>query len=630
MLLYSTNSLSNNDNAIFFDSLEIKKIIKQADNRKINRIYFSRNNEEFILLKIKKQWIPYNKFVLNIAFINETKKTINLKNIKLPKIKSDNNSKNFFDRGVFKYSENVFEEKINFILKDNLLSLLDIYDNYAFYEKWNNKDIETEKFYELLSSDKKIEGIEKTSFSQLAENTHKLVLNKGEAYFIKEQDLYVLTITTGGSKAVNRHYCNSTSQNIYNNLNQEYTSKPKLNTKNAFLSIIGFLIIVALFYVTINHIFGLVEIKDSFKIIGDETTLSQPWIYLLFSNFIFTYFFSLILTILLDLIFNKSKTNVKRLSMWFVGGQVRTTAMFLTGNYFISTVFWAYYLNKKSQIRVSSLVGSIGSIGLIKAILLLITGIIFLTPGTIYLSDSYLTTSESSIVFLLGWGGMLYLVFHDAAMSLIVFLPILQILYVKIKLNLVLKKNNSIDAIYSINNEVQFVKNSFNTIFKNKARLIRIFCLVFIMVFFEAIETSMIFQMVENYQQKYYINLSNLSAEANYWNFMELAGARFISSYVHHFPGLGLLPGQGLGITDQIMKNINEVIIAKQHHLNLDEFNLSFSNIEIYSKQVTFINRFLNFYLNKTLSLIITIGAIIAMFKRMIFNKSKVKIKGLI
>lgn len=84
---------------------------------------------------------------------------------------------------------------------------------------------------------------------------------------------------------------------------------------------------------------------------------------------------------------NKKRPNLQNIANFFVAGQLRSVAMMLTGQEIISMFIFGYYLVKKNEVRISSLVGSLATIHVLRAIITIAIGLPFMITGQVYISN---------------------------------------------------------------------------------------------------------------------------------------------------------------------------------------------------------------------------------------------------
>lgn len=595
----------------FFHEESLLKIIKQAEKSKINRIYYTTDSTEELIIKTQGKWVPVSKYHINLLLINEKKLSFG-SDVYFPIVKeqnkNDDNDVNYsLAEDAFVFKKDMTLEKIKLLLDEEIYVKYDQFSKYSFAKKKANVTGKNFSKFEKEILDDKFEmpGVPKKKVHKSGEFIFLETKSSNSTIQYSNESFDIITISNQGDFARSSQYTNSINNNVINNANDITNNSTKFTTKNIISSLVGFIIVIFLLYFTFNFIFSAEDLTQAFKILGDKVTWTHIWVYILILNFIITFFYTLFLMVTVSL-FSKKKMNWKNRWEMFMSIQLRQVAMFTTGNFVFATVIWGLYLNRRVGIRISALVGTLGVMNILKSMFQLATALIFLTPGTIYLSSMIDNSWTAVWIFVLGWGGLFWSSFHNVVTSLPIFIPFFQIMYIRSKLNITLRKNNSSDELVKVNSEIYFARAGFSRLFESKERIYRILMLTVGMTIFEAVETVVIFQMVEDYYV-YSLHEPLLGTTASYWNIFSIAGVRLMSSYVHMFPLLNIIPGQGAGITDLFMSNVNVLVIAKQHGLSSADVHLNFEEISRYSDSATIITRFMNFYLKKIISIFIVI-----------------------
>lgn len=175
-----------------------------------------------------------------------------------------------------------------------------------------------------------------------------------------------------------------------------------------------------------------------------------------------------------------------------------------------------------------------------------------------------------------------------------------------------LRKSNS--TIHMQNREMSLLsmKKSYKVLVKRKDIIFRILVTTLMVVFLESLESMYIFKIVDQYLGVIY----NYSP-ANYFNFIELSGARMMSNNVHNFPLLTIVPGNGMAFVEFYMSNVNQVIFINSHmgDLGNNQYTINLSND--FAQQTAFITRLFNVYLPRFLAMIISIRV----FSKIVFKK---------
>lgn len=613
----------------FYSQESLKQIIEKANKLKISKIYHKTDKVEELLVKVKNRWVVIDHFKINLTYIKRNSFYLKSDIIFDNGVKTDSvnyDVKYIFEKNTFCYNNDQDLQKIKFLVTEDAYNeLKSNFDEAINFSKTKISKDNFDKFNnDLLDPKIKQPGIPKSKSQKINENFVKFWTKNSESFIeFKDNSISILTINSKENFAKNNHYNNAINNNIINNAKQVVNNPQKISKSNIIKGIIGLIVVIFLSWFTFGHIFGTENLNLAFIILGDKTTWIHPWVYILIANFIVTFFYTFFMMFVLAM-FTGAKVNMKQRWNLFLSMQIRQIALFVTGNFIIATTIWAIYMNYKSGVRTSSLIGTMSMMGIIRSIFQLIMALVFLVPGTFYLANMFADPLMAIPVFILGWGGLFWSSMHNVITSSVVFVPAIQNVYVKAKTNILLRKNDSSSQLTKVNSEMFFLSQGFNGVFKNKQRIYSMLLMTVGMTLFEAIETVMIFQVVDDYYVES-LQTPLLGVPGHYWNIFGIAGVRLMSSYVHMFPLLNIVPGQGTGITDLFMSNVNIMVAAKQH--GLDGVGISslsdtdYLALSQFSNCATIITRFLNFYLRKMISLFITIWIVFKITYKTITKK---------
>lgn len=525
--------------------------------------------------QIEKRWDLFNWFL----------KEDSLKNINGD---SDNYNNISIDEGVFD-------------LKNDIVF-------YNFLEKLPNKLNEIRKIsYELVDDDK----------------VH-ILTNDGEIFLNKSKDNKVYySIILKGKKMTDLFFSIKAYRNnikaIINEEERIIGGRKKINWKDLLTMFVSIIVIAILTYVTFNFIFGSSS-NSALSILFSGYTWSQGWIYLLIFNFIFSLFLGMFMSILIHWFTpNSGKLNYKTtLNMW-VSLQIRAAAAFITTNAFLATFIWGIYVVQTTKIRTVGFVGMVASLNMLRAMIMMPIGFIFMVRGTFYSSHLLIDLGQNGELItysILSWGGWLWSIIHNLSVSIFIILPPLHIFYNYILEKIHWKKgtlDSLTDSMTSFEMQIRNIKTNLPNQFKNYKRMIRLGMIIIFSIILETFEFTYSLRMVENYNKDV---LGKVFDKADYFNVFAISSIRYMSSFVHHFPILNIIPGQGIGISDFVLNDLTNAIVTSKHH----ELSNDISGIvDDISSESSLIIRFFNFYLKKAISLIITLTFLIyALFIRKI------------
>lgn len=467
--------------------------------------------------------------------------------------------------------------------------------------------------------------------SQISFMTNRTFVN---LQVVNNEMINVILISTSDDEVSSHYLIKGMNENLRNNLLNLKTSSAKIKKKDIIISSIGFLIFIILSCVTFSIIFSPDNMSDSFVLLFSKSTLEHAWIYLLWMNFFISLFSSFIIMTFISWIMNGKMPNLKAFWSFFMAAQLKATTRFITGEAIIGNILWIWYLNKNTTIRTSSLVGAMATMSIIRIPLTIILTSPFMILGQVYASDLFnnlnatgmfnINIVNASLFYTFAWGGFVWGLIHHALIPCIIILPfvhkLFNILYTRY---LVIKKENNV-ILKLTNKEMTFksMKNSAKSIFKRKDRIYRTSITLLFLIFIEALEIMYIYEIVENYM---YSNnslfIESGLEKTHYFNFLQLSGIRMMVSHVYNFPIINILPGNGMGVIDHFMINMNEIIFINTHFdkINYNDFaNLvDFKDLSIdFAEQTAFITRFFNVYLKRFISSLFALYIVIKLVSR--------------
>lgn len=457
---------------------------------------------------------------------------------------------------------------------------------------------------------RKLQGIEKRSVS-FENQILKLSTKYGDIHVFKKNDNYIISsFLIAKNSAVSELHSFSRGMliNVKNHLinNLVETNKPrKIRRKDILMWTISIVVVALLLFTTFKFIFSPHNLSISMKIIFSKYSWTHPWMYFMMINFLISLFIGPIVGILIYKATNpKEKIKWGRIGHFFVSGQVRLVTVFLTGNSILATIVWAWYLTSTTKIRTVGLAGMVASSGIIRGILLLPIGSLFMIRGSFFnatiLSELGMN-NEITALITLSWIGWVWHIIHNLSISLLIVMPPLHIFWNKITLFRYRREGNTeiiIDKMNQFEMNLISLKHSFKSVFKNKKKITRILSLIIINIVIETFEFTFGLKIVEGYAY----NSGIVNSIGSYWNIFAISGVRYMSGFIYHVPIINLLPGQGAGITDITLKISTEGVIGHAHNWE----DLTRLQIKDLGEQTTFLMRFFNFYLRRIIALIVT------------------------
>ncbi len=531
-----------------------------------------------------------------------------------------------------------FKERVEHFLSDEWVSKeREVAEKDSYFIKFSHRKLNSIKgaglFAKALNNKQKIQGIDYRSFSKIDDNKYLIVTSKSRIIIeVKDgkADLYILS--KFNNDVTLHYYHNGIVTNISNNLTLNKVQSKKIRKRDIVISVVGSSIFLLLTILTFTLIFKPENTSTAFQILFDKHTLSHVWIYLIWMNFFITFFFSFIVMYTISWMVNGKKPNARSMWTYFVAAQLKATTRFITGEAIIGTIIWGWYITKTNKVRTSSLVGTVATISIIRAIFLFVLAIPFMVSGTVYANQIFndinimnggASTTNQILFYTLSWGGYIWGLIHNTIMSMIVFLYPIHYIYNKIYTGLSLRKDPSrtIDMMENREMSLRSMKGSYSIVIKDKNRIIRTAILVLFPILLNAFEMMYIFKMTEDYMMIQPGGLASLSiAQPAYNNFFQLSGIRYMSNCVHDFPLLTIVPGNGMGFIEYFMAFSNEAVFLHEHGVtsisDQGTINALSSYAEDFAEQTAFITRFFGTYLRRLLSMVVSLWVVFKLVTR--------------
>lgn len=606
------------------ENVELVNYLK--DNRKsLNKIVKINNNEIEVAIKIDGTWLIKENNDLENYF--SIKSNFKIDESPLSKNKNNNSLVSYGIDGMIyneDYASNQYQsKKINWIISDSFVANVEnikrergvlVRDSRVI--KLNEKN-NFEKFISLAKEKSEFNGIPYDSFS-VENDVYIFNFPEGKFYIRKNEDSF--TLSCSFDSKMKEHdilkYVNGLFINIGNHINNE-VSVTRLSKGNIIKSFIGLIILIVLFAMTFTFVFDVENINFLFKSFLNVNTWNSPWMYLILTSFLFSFFMPFFLALFIErVVMKKDKVDWDRAKVYFIAGAMRNASTFLTGNAFIAMFIWGWYLTRKLEIRTTTLIGSIGMVSAIRAIVIFGVGMVFMLSGTI----SYLLyynpnpSGQTITVICIAWLGFLWNVLYNFWIYILLVSPFIAKMIINSKLWLskkTLSKNRINNAHYD---NLSFMNTKLKLNWReNKVAVVRVISLTMIPIVLEGLETLYYFNYVDH------VILWNLGLQDEfklYYNFLSIPGLRYMANQIHHFPIINILPGRGLFFSEFGMNSLYEAIYTKHH--GSYEWVGGYNSGDL--AQITaFTTRFFNTYLNTSILLIVAIVAI----AKEIFNRKK-------
>lgn len=601
----------------------------RSNGRRLKKIFYMSGNDIKLALKINGLWKIYDKNELSLFFLlkNNIKPECE-EDVVLPEILKTN--KNFYNNINYDGHNINFSDTEKFILK---LSKW-ISDDYFYYdiceiinEKGNFLNInnvvklnEDERFEEFINKTKNninIKGIEYTSIKQIGDK--KFILKTKNGYYVLEkkmQKLYITAFQNSNSSEYDlKKFANATMLNIIYWINN-VKKKNTFSKKDIFKVSFGFLLFIILVYSTFSLLFSMGNLSQIFSYLFSKDNLLDPWIYFIIIAFIFSFMKPMIVAVFIQKIIVKGKLNKERLVTYYIAATFRSVASFLTGNYILSVFVWGWYLNRKLEIKTTSIVGAIGFASVFRAIVFFFIGTIFMIAGTSSFFIKYNNFINKKIIwlFLISWIGFVWELFHKTWIFLLLLIPSLQVFVGNtiLRLKSFWKTTSNKDYNNMYQNILLMRKTSPNISWqKHRVRFIRAIILVSLPIIIESIETVLYFDLVDSFALR---SSDNFNLFKPYYNFIDMSGLRLVASNIHNFPLFRLLPGRGMFISEFGLNSLYEIVYSNAHGDQAGIWGI-YTSSDL-AQMTTFLTRLFNVYIPMLIRMIIVIVVLLSSILR--------------
>ncbi len=634
-------------NIFLFENLDVKPTIKfMKEKNSTSAVIIDKNGTPKNLHKKDGTWKIYTIFNFDIDLCKEIKKyPIGFKDV-LSFVNDEWNEEPnlIFNKDGLVFTgellEKNFSKRIEYFLSDSWEE--DEIEKFSLGRifKFSFRDIKKttglDQLLESMENKEKIQGVDYKAISKQGDD-YIITTSKSKIKLEKKIDgsVIIYMISNFNDHVDLHYYHNGTINNIVNYISLNKTSKRKIKKNEVVISVIGTIVFLALTVLTFTVILKPENTKVAFDIMFDLVTLKQPWIYLIWFNFFITVFYSFIIMYIVSFLYHGKKPNGKQMWTYFVAAQLRATVRFVTGEQIIGTIIWGWYITKNNKIRLSSLVGSVATLSIIRAVFLFVITTPFMISGTIYAGSIFSdigvlygndSLNQGTVIsyYILAWGGYVWSMIHNCLVAMIVFMYPMHYIYNVIYTQLSLRKNPNRTIEMMENREMSLisVKRSYKKILSQKEKIYRTMLLVTMPIFLNAFEMVYIFKMTENYMMHYNNTLSTIVESApKYNNFISLTGLRLMSKSIHDFPIINIMPGNGIGIIEYFMSFSNQAVFLHEHGVadmmgDPDNINFMINLSSDFAEQTAFITRFFGTYLKKCISLTISLSVVIKLLKR--------------
>lgn len=603
--------------------------------KKLNKIIeINENNKLNLALKVNKLWVIKEDIEIEHLFSIKSKYSIfmesfnkNNNSFKVNNSLSINNSEVNYTDAYF--DEGFFKKKIDWLMSEFIyVDIQQINNDYGFtfFEKRKfklSKENKYEDFVNQIQNKKHKQGIEYNNSEAIESGIKFNNANKSCFEIKRDGDSIDVDGYVSFDKNENEvsKYIESTHHNLKSHINNDVVVN-RLKPSQIINSIIGFLILILLITFTFQFIFDTNNIEVFFESLLSWNAWNSPWLYLIIASFTFSFFTPFFIAFIVEkLVLKKKKMSWKRVSHYFLAGALRNTATFLTGNFFVAMFVWGWYLNKSLNVRVAALAGAVSAASIFKLLALFAIGMVFMTSGTISYFLTYNNNPSDKViwVFVISWIGFFYELLHNAWIYFLIISPyvIRTITYSTLRFKNRKKKYNKFIVNNAYYHNLSFMNTRISLNWSaNKERIVRMMLVVGLPIIVEGIETIYYFNYVEHF----------IAAEAGfpetyepYFNFVSLSGLRFVSSQIHHFPIINILPGRGMLFSEFGLNSLYEAVYTHKH--GMSEIWNGYTSSDL-SQITTFMTRFFNVYLNNSIIILVTI---IVVTKELLIRRKNLK-----
>ena len=543
----------------YVDKFNEKSILKKMlKNKEKKCIFIDDLGNINLVYEHIKSWKFMNVNILDIFFANKydgfkitpSNEREFKKDIFRDYIKSLDKNGRYIYKNISK--EEILKKQIDFFSNNEWKNKIDSFSkeikylNYKNFEL-KNKGLYTKNVIKNIVNNKSLPGINRINIIKSDENNNSVYFESGRTLINIEiiKDNVMVNMISTSDNEVDSHYLNKGMyENIRNNFLNSRTSQKKIRKRDIAISLIGTLIFIILTTLTFTIIFDPRNVEQSFVVLFDKKSFTQPWLYLLWMNFFINFFFSFIIMTFTFYITTGNKPNYSVLWTFFVAAQIKATTRFITGEEIIGTIIWFWYLNKNSTIRTSALAGAIASLSIIRIPLTIIFVSPFMIIGQIYASEIFNNLNNSDfessnminndLFFFLSWGGFVWGIIHHSIIPIIILLPPAHILFnlINTRIELVRNDDGIVNRLTNREMSILSIKKNSKNIFDRKDRIYRLALTLILLTLIEALEIMYIFKIVENYMFEDYIsNFTNIKASYN--NFLELNLFQFLVHNKH-------------------------------------------------------------------------------------------------
>lgn len=564
---------------------KIANLIK-SQGRNINKVIVSWKGETQVAYKTSNVWRVRKTGSVFLLLAKKLDMNIDYIDSERPFYLKDSGSENIdgvsiLDNKIYvdEYFNNSLEHKklINWLCSDIFVADLKTISKYSSvrYEKRYLKDIEESSFNifcKETSSKKNFAGYKFDSIDQ----TKNQITFKGEFGEIK------LTWLEGKVEIIYNlvsHLEDVDLLEFYTQVSRSF--KKKLNikeekkkmTSNIFKALLGFIVFIVIAALTFIYVFDGVSLEKAYDVITSPISFNQPWIYILTFLSLITLGYAFINAWVLEKVVLKRKFKAKRYYHYFISTLISRTVGFLTGNYFMSTFAWGWYLKKKNNVDGSALVSVVAASTVMKAILHTIIGTTLMSIGTFsYLeifSNGEITPAASTIIGL-SWAGYLFDIFSIAWMALFLssstFLSTIAWWLIRVRYIGQDVSEDFLERAYRNVYKVRRDSSNLNVL-KNKEIFFATLSLSLFPVIIQGFQMLTILNWVDSYFMR--DAGSNMNMFAVHTNFFQVVGLTTMSGFVRFVPGLNLIPGSGIGVIEFGLSTLFEALFASSPNTGL-------------------------------------------------------------
>lgn len=460
-----------------------------------------------------------------------------------------------------------------------------------------------------------------------------LLVSKDSNIVISENGAFAnVDFFSKGTNEVQLHYDHN---DLINKIVEaiEFREQKSFGIKNTLLTIFGFTFLIFMMYITFSRIFNPENISSAIKIFGDANTYKEPWVYLIFTNFIINLLFSWFTITILHRIVAGKWPSLHETTTYILSIEVRGAVRFLTGSWAVSAFAWGYFIKKRNNMNTSSIVTMFSVSSLLALSTNLLVGLPMMITGTIYLSHIFdffissgaLESQDYGIYYSLvsfAWISNFWNYCHHGFFALVAFIYPVHFVYNQIMTTYIFrfKSSNAANEMEKREYSILKLKQNYKMLF-SKERIKSLYLLLFIIVVQFANELIIMPSILNLVEGSMYSNgMMGDIEKVKYTEWYSIASVRLMINWAAVLPLIDLIP---FGIPEFFQTNFYQWLFIYKHGMvAMDSESVAIA--KSFSDQATFINRFFHIYLRRLMSVFVLVFMVVnILIKDLFLRKEK-------